>query len=269
MDDLLTQAETGDLRPPFNPRAVTARRLTAEEARRVEPILLGRLLALSRPIADARSDPRPDRRLDDAGSFFYLVETLERINPARLEETLRMYLDEFAQLEPRAYDQLYLWSIVYLSRRDRRHVGTYWPLALALDLRYRSAVWRRPAGTTPIDQPYRFLELLFYCYVLYTLHRWRPPGERRSRRLYPSLTACLRWIYGNLPEAERAFLLDTLRQMDDEEALWPRRRRAYGDALGFLTRSGGTRLEPAIRIVPMQPPTDGIQIVTESPSTEN
>lgn len=258
-DDLLQQAESGDLRPPFNHRAISARQLSLEEAKLVEPILLGRLLSLSRPIADARLHPRPDMRLDDAGSFFCLVETLNRINPDRLRETLLMYLDEFAQLEHRAYDQLYLWTIVYLSRSDRQNVGTFWPLAIALDQRYRSAVWQRPAGTTPTDQPYRFLELLFYYYVLYTLHRCRPPGEEQAKRVYPSLTACLRWIFGKLADEERTFLLDTLRQMDVEEVMWPRRRRAYGDALGFLQRSTKQGPDPRIRIVPMAP----IQIVTD------
>jgi hypothetical protein len=263
-DDLLHQAEAGDLRPPFNPRAVTARRLSPEEARQVEPILLSRLLAFSKPIADARAHPRPDMRLDDAGSFFFLTETLQRINPDRLRETLLMYLDEFAQLEQRAYDQLYLWSIVYLSRGDRHYVGTFWPLAIALDQRYRSAIWQRPAGTIPIDQPYRFLELLFYYYVLYTLHRHRPKDELRARRVYPSLTACLRWIFGKLAEEERTFLLDTLRQMDQEEVMWPRRRRAYGDALGFLhPRSEKKGPDPQVRIVPMQP--EGFRIVLGGP----
>lgn len=259
-DDLLHQAEFGDLRPPFNPLAVTGRRLSEEEAHLVEPVLLGRLLSLSRPIADARGHPRPDMRLDDAGSFFYLAEALQRINPDRLRQTLLMYLDEFAQLEQRAYDQLYLWSIVYLSRGDRQYVGTFWPLAIALDQRYRSAIWQRPAGTTPIDQPYRFLELLFYYYVLYTLHRWQPDKKLRGQRLYPSLTACLNWIIRNLADEERTFLFDTLRQMDQEEVMWPRRRRAYGDALGFLQpRSTQKGPDPTIRIVPMEP----IRIVRE------
>jgi hypothetical protein len=61
----------------------------------------------------------------------------------------------------------------------------------------------------------------------------------RARRVYPSLTACLRWFFGGLADEERALLLDTLRQMDQEEVMWPRRRRAYGDALGFLQHSVG------------------------------
>lgn len=236
-DELVHQAESGDLRPAFNPRAVTARRLSPAEADIVEPILRGRLLGLARHIADASSDPRPNLSLDGAGSFFCLAETLRRIHAGRLRQTLLMLLDEFIPLEPRAYDQLYLWSIIYLSRHEREDVGLFWPLAIALDQRYRAAPWQRPAGTTPVERPYRFLELLCWGYVQFTLQRGLPPGEKAVRRLYPSLTACLRGIYDDLADEERGLLLDTLRQMDQEEVMWPRRRRAYGDALGFLQRS--------------------------------
>ena len=42
------------------------------------------------------------RPSQDAGPFFYLVETLTRLGCAELEGTLLILLDEFAQLEERS-----------------------------------------------------------------------------------------------------------------------------------------------------------------------
>jgi hypothetical protein len=220
---------------------VSGRVLSDEEGRQIEPILLNRFLPLAKPIADGRSHPRPDMRLDDAGPFFYLVETLERIGGTRLHETLLMFLDEFAQLEQRSYDQLFLWSIVQLSRSEPRSIETFWPLAVALDLRYRPEPWARPVGTTPFEQPYRFIELLFTTYVKYTLQRWLDPGEAppRVKRRYPSLLTCLKRVTPLLPDDQREVLFDTLREMARHELTKERKTVAFSDALSYLQKAGG------------------------------
>ena len=251
---LLQHAEFGDLRPQVNPLAVSARLLSAAEGRQVEPLLLNRFLPLGKPIADARAHSRPDMRLDDAGPFFYLVETLERIGGSRLNETLLIFLDEFAQLEQRSYDQLYLWSIVQLSRSEPGSIEVFWPLAIALDLRYRPEPWSRLVGTTPFDQPYRFSELLFTSYVKYTLQRWHDPAESppRVKRRYPSLLTCLKRVTPLLADDQREFLFDTLREMARHELTRERKVVAFSDALSFLQKPPGNGpAEPAIRIVAM------------------
>src|SRR5262245_10146826 len=108
----LHEAERGDLRPQFNPNSVGNWQPLPGERGELEKALLDRFLELARPIADASRGAGPKARLQDAGRFFYLVEALKRLAPDRLQETLRVLLDEFSQLEERSYDELYLWAIV-------------------------------------------------------------------------------------------------------------------------------------------------------------
>ena len=130
-DDLVHEAERGDLRPQFN--AASVLRKSPQELRSVERVLLDRLFHLSRPIACTPTSSAGDLRLSDSGRFFYLVEAIRRAGGAQLDETLLVILDDFLQLTERSYDELYLWSIVELSRRDRRHVEVFWPAVIALD----------------------------------------------------------------------------------------------------------------------------------------
>src|SRR5262249_31859898 len=174
----------------------------------IEPILIDRLFQLARPIADASTwdglairptRPAGETRLQDAGRFFYLVETLIRLGYPRLDEMLLLVLDEFSLLTERSYDELFLWCIVQLSRTDIRHARLFWPQALALDLRYRLARWRRPPGTRLFDLPYRLTDLIFYYYVIYTLHGRDP----RTGNPIPSLGRCLGSFAKGLARPER------------------------------------------------------------------
>ena len=155
------------------------------------------------------------------------METLQLIgaDPQRVEQTLLMILDDFARLDQRSYDELYLWSIVHLGRQNPRHVDTFSPMALALDFRYRSAPWQRERGVPVVDQPYRLCELVCYYYVLYTVKREPRTGDRP----YPSLTSCLLRIWKELSGDQQALLGDTLRGLLRSE-----RRPAFGDAYGYL-----------------------------------
>ena len=191
----------------------------------IEPLLLDKLHLYARPIADGRSST--GMRLQDPGTFFFTIEIFERLDRQRTEDTLLMVLDEFSGLEPSAYDELYLWSILHLSRSEPRHAATFWPLVLALDLRYRPEPWQRPTGTAIVDRPYRLTELLFYFYVLYTLHR-RADGERR----YPSLVSCLRRFVDELSNDAHDLVLDVL-----DELARTQKRPAFGDAFGLLRRA--------------------------------
>jgi hypothetical protein len=264
--ELIRLAEEADLRPQVNPRAVVNWPRTPGNGKFerdiILPALLNRFFELSRPIADACREPGPNMRLGDAGRFFYLVEALERVGYDRVPEMLLVFLDEFGQLEQRSYDELYLWSIVELSRRNPEHIDAFWPMAVTLDLRFRSASWQRPAGSSPVDEPYRLIELVMYYYVPYTV-RSEPTGEMRPvpfpipedlfieryrerhgeepepdqmvlarpvmRRRYPSLLTCLHRVRRKLQADEDALLMDTLREL-------VRRRPAFGDAHGHLTR---------------------------------
>ena len=229
LEEWLRQAENGDLRPQVNPQAIVGRvgAIAADPARPpVVRALLQRFFTLARPIGDASRGIRPELRLQDAGPFFYLVESLTRLGRSELEESLLILLDQFAELEERSYDELYLWSIVHLSRNDGRHVDTFWPLAVALDLRFRSAPWQRPTGVRLVETPYRFTELLFYFYVLYTLQRG-PSGDRRTM----SLAICVQQMLGSLSPARRDFVEQTLRGLAETE-----NHPDFGDACGLLMK---------------------------------
>jgi len=199
----------------------------------VTPLLNG-LFAQARPIADACREPGLDMAVSDPAPFFAGIAALETLGYDGIEPTLLMFLDEFCQLEQRSYDELYLWSIVELSRRNLDHVDAFWPLALTLDLRFRAANWQRPTGTL-LEQPYRLTELVMYHYVLAT----RPPAfdldalpdeaNSPAPRRYPPLATCLRRFYRQLTEVQAALLLDTLRELARQE-----RQPAFGDAHGCL-----------------------------------
>lgn len=210
LEDWLHEAESGDLRPQVNPQAIVRNVRAVDEQMRspVVRVLLQRFLALARPIGDASRGPRPDLRLQDAGPFFYLVETLARLDCSEMEATLLILLDDFAQMEPRSYDELYLWSLVQLCRTDPRHVDTFWPMVVALDVRYRSSEWKRPAGVPLNEQPYRLTELLLYYYLVYTRQR----GQER-RRLSESLAECVRRTARRLSPVHYDFLVQTLREL--------------------------------------------------------
>lgn len=220
-DDLAHEAERGDLRPQVNATSVLCR--SPHELRSVERVLLDRLFQLSRPIACTPISPTGDRRLSDSGRFFYLVEAIRRAGGAQLDETLLVILDDFLQLTERSYDELYLWSIVELSRRDRRHVEVFWPAVIALDQRFRNDAWERPAHTFLFDQPYRLCELLFYYFAVSTIHL------KKANPRVPSLGRCLRLIAPQLTPEQKQLVADTLRQM--ERGDW---RALYGDAFGML-----------------------------------
>src|SRR5262245_29758760 len=167
------QAQNGDLRPQINPQAAVILAELPTERAALRPVLIDCFFQLKRPIADSTDSNSTDLRLQDAGPFFYLVEALRRVGYEELDQTLCVLLDEFAQLEERSYDELYLWCIVELSRRDTRHVETYWPLVLTLDLQYRSAPWQQSTGAHPVERPCRLTDLLFYYYVLYTPRKFQ------------------------------------------------------------------------------------------------
>jgi hypothetical protein len=230
LDDLLRQAESGDLRPQVNRRAIIGTLDTVRSAA-LSPVvgtLLRRFTALARPIGDASRGTGPELRLQDAGPYFYLVESLQRLGCAEVEQTLLILLDEFAQLEPQSYDELYLWSIVHLSRSDQRHIETFWPMVFALDVRHRAAEWKRPAGVPITEQPYHLTELVFYHYFLYTIDpRWSGAAV--------SLARCLLRIEPQLSRAEYDLVMQT---MHDLYALEHRAecRMKYGDTLGSMGR---------------------------------
>jgi hypothetical protein len=238
------EAERGDLRPQFNPLAPLGE--SPKDLRAVESVLLERFFRLSRPIADAsripeqdildiRLDRKPAPRLSDAGCFFYLVETLRRAGSSQVEETLLVILDEFLQLSECSYDEIYLWSIVELSRRDTKYVERFWPAVIALDQRFRHEDWRRPFKSfftggrrylpngTRVDLPYRMCELLFYFYAIYTIHLKKRPSPP------PSLGRCISMISGQLSGEQKQLVAQTLQQMD-----YVGGRALYGDAKGML-----------------------------------
>jgi hypothetical protein len=250
--ELLLQAQHGDLRPQFDPHAVITWAAPqgdgAFDRQAVLSVLLNRFFELGRPIADACREPGLGMRLGDAGRFCYLIAALEQLGYQRVEENLLVFLDEFAQLELASYDELYLWSIVELSRRHPEHVETFWPMVLTLDLRFRASPWKRPAEISLADlaeHPYRLTELVMYFYVLGTTGRRRTdelaprslrlPDEmflerfRQARgrdpepddwqgvnfrhvmkRRYPSLLTCLRRLLPLLNEEQIALVKDVL-----------------------------------------------------------
>ena len=232
----IQQAERGDLRPQFNPAAAVTWQPLPGELARVEPVLFDRFLDLARPIVDARTVTGPEARLQDAGRFFYLIEALKRLGCARLPDILGVLLDEFAQLDERSYDELYLWCIVELSRTDAAHAATYWPQVMALDARYRGEVWQRPAGTHPVERPYRMTELLFYYYVLYTLTPvlvYQSALRRLATQRAGSLWDHLKGIAAGLGAEQVKITRQALRALSACEP----RRPDFGDALGLLNRA--------------------------------
>jgi hypothetical protein len=229
IEELLRQAESGDLRPQVNPLAVVSRLRSVPDDEPRSPVvraLLRRFFQLARPIGDASRDSGPHLRLSDAGPFFYLVESLQRLNCAEVLDTMLVLLDDFSQLEPRSYDELYLWCIVQLSRSDSRHVAQFWPMVLTLDLRYRSEAWQRSPGVSLVEQPYRLTELLFYYYVLYTLAR-----GRNGKRTVPSLARRVQRLGDRVSETQRELMAETLNNLAKAE-----RRPDFGDALGLLQK---------------------------------
>jgi hypothetical protein len=246
------EAERGDLRPQFNPAAAVNWQPLPGEREQLEPVLFDRFLQLARPVADASAGAGPEARLQDAGRFFYLVEAVRRLGGTRLEETLCVLLDEFAHLDERSYDELYLWCIVELSRTNTVHVDTYWPQVLTLDARYRVGPWQRPEGVHPVDQPYRLTDLLFYYYVLYTLH-CVPPRLHSGRSFYhgldlrtagsvtPTLGSQLKRIAPRLSAEQVEIARRALRELEVVEP----RRPAFGDALGLLPRRTNPGQAPA------------------------
>jgi len=192
-----------------------------------EPLILDRLFQFARPIADAATEPKADMRVGDGADFFLAFQAFELFNPERMREALLALLDEFAHLDRRSYDELYLWSIVYLSRLDLRHVETFWPLAIALDLRYRAVPWQREAGVSLVDQPYRFTELLFYCYALHSGAR-RPDSDVR---IHPSLASAVQRLAPALSPEQRGFMMQTLRDLGRSAGL-----PDFGDAAGLLLK---------------------------------
>jgi len=252
MDDVpshpaLREAESGDLRFQHNPEAVRLWQLASghvAEKAAARQLLLRRFFELSRPIGDASKGRDESLRLSDAGRFFNLVDTLKHLGCEQIDETLLVLLDDFAQLDERSYDEVYLWSIVHLSRKDVQHVETFWPMVVALDLRYRGAAWNRPKGVGCPEQPYRLAELLFYYFHLYTLNRtpthavydarrgWLYPEPLPQREIErPSLDKALLRIASTLVGEGRVLLLDTLEALAKAE-----RRPGFGDARGMLVR---------------------------------
>lgn len=228
--EILEQAERGELRPQLNPRSVVTWPLEARnghfDAKAVVAALANRFFELARPIADAHREPGLNMRIADAGRFFYLVEALERLGYQGVESMLLVFLDEFSQLEQRSYDELYLWSIVELSRRNPQHIETFWPMALTLDMRFRASSWQRPADLELVDLPYRMTELVMYYYALHTVYR-RSNGRPR----YDSLATCLRRILRKLSKSEAELMMETLRDLARHQ-----RRPAFGDAHGLLLK---------------------------------
>ncbi|HYT89157.1 MAG TPA: hypothetical protein VEL76_10650 [Gemmataceae bacterium] len=234
--DWLREAQEGDLRPQANPNAAVNLKGFPEDREGLMSVLIDRFLQLARPIADASVSDGPELRLQDAGPFFYLVATLKRLGYKQLEQTLCILLDEFAELDERSYNELYLWCIVELSRTDRRHVDTYWPQVLALDRQRRPERWQRPEGVHLSNEPYRFTELLFYFYVLYTIrshpqdpYDWRI-GKHKGNN--PTLGSHLKRLLPRLGEGEIAIARCALKDLAAAEP----HRPAFGDALGMLSR---------------------------------
>ncbi len=204
--------------------------------------LLNRLFEMSRPIADGFHEPGLDMQIGDPERFFEIIRGLERLDYPNIEQSLLMLLDEFAQLEQRSYDELYLWSIVELSRRQGDHVEMLWPLVLTLDLRYRAEPWERPDEFTLLDRPYRLSELVMFFYVRST-HEREPEADEielmegeliepvPEPRRFPPLATCLRRIQGQLNDEQRALMLNTLRELYQTQ-----RHPAFGDAHGLLLR---------------------------------
>jgi hypothetical protein len=243
----LRQAERGDLRPQFNPSSPVTGQPAPPEVEPTKNILLDRLFELSRPIGDASQIDEsqaaccPQLRLSDIGRFLYLLEALERLGGVALDETLLVILDQFQALEPSSYDELYLWSIVHLSRLAPRHARTFWPLVIELDLRYRAAPWRRPEGRAIVDLPYRLTELLFYYYALHARGKQGPRSPRwRDEGTYSAgwtLGAQLHGLRPSLDQRKRAFVTEVL------EELWRWEKRiAFSDALGLV--GGRARSRP-------------------------
>lgn len=215
--------DLSDLRPPFR----ISRVLASVPAGKLEPLVRQRFFALARPIGNGSvSTPGEDLRLQDAGRFFCLLHTLEELGSKCIEETLLTLLDEFAQLDERSYNELYLWSIVHLSRLDPRHVETFWPLVINLDLLYRSPPWQRPTTATLVDLPYRLSECVWYYYVLYTLKR-----DLNRNPVYPSLASCLLRTRKHLSADQNQLMEETLAELARQEP-----RAYFGDAYGVLTR---------------------------------
>ncbi len=244
-DDLrrsIHEAQHGDLRPQVNRHAAVNAPLP-DDLDLLRPVLIDRFLQLARPIADASAGGGPEMRLQDAGPFFYLIETLKRLQCDELEQTLCVLLDEFAALDEHSYDELYLWCIVELSRMAPRHVETYWPQVLALDLRYRSARWERPAAAHLVAQPYRLTDLVFYFYAIYTPRRYyysypAAAWEGLAYQLHeaehspPSLGSRLQRIAGALSSDQAEVACQALRELAAAEA----HRTVFSDALGLLGR---------------------------------
>lgn len=224
MNDLPAEPiDLRDLRPPFRISTV----LASVPFVKLEPLLLERFFALARPIANAATaSPGDDLRLQDAGRFFCLVNTLEELGSKRIEELLLTLLDEFAQLDERSYNELYLWSIVHLSRLDPRHVETFWPLVINLDLLQRSTPWQRPRTGSLVDLPYRLSECVWYYYVLHTLKR-----DTSSNPVYPSLASCLLRTRKHLSADQNQLMEETLAELARQEP-----RAYFNDAFGVLTR---------------------------------
>lgn len=228
----LAEAAEGDLRPQFNAGALLNRRDVPADPAAFEAVLRQRFFELARPIADASQGDAADMRLGDAGRFFYLIESLQRLGYPAIEETLLIILDEFLQMEPSAYNELYLWSLVQLSRCDRRHVENFWPMVIALDQRYRATPWQRPAGSKIVDRPYHFTELLFHFYTLYTLHNdssAAPSPNISVHKKYASLGFCLTWIGPRFSPAQLDFVGEVLVELQRHEG-----RAAYSDAHGLI-----------------------------------
>jgi hypothetical protein len=239
--EALNQAEHGDLRPQVNDKAPICWQALPADLQTIEPILVDRFFQLARPIADARTGATADMRLQDAGPFFYLLDTLKRFGSRRLTETLLILLDEFSQLTPDSYNELYLWCIIELSRTDPSHFRTFWPQVIALDLQYRPQPWQRPAGAEVFEQPHWLTELVLYYYVLYTLKLpaiyTSPPSRRRPLSPYLSLGRCVEELVPLLSEEQIALVRLALKQLIASEP----RRAAFGDALGLLTSAGRRR----------------------------
>lgn len=202
-------------------------------AAQIEPEFLRLCYEYSRSIGDASRDTRPGLRLLSAGTFFEAAHMfVTNLDPARLEATLLLLLDDFSRLDEHSYNQMYLWCLVQLARMNPVHVGAFWPLVLDLDLRYRAEPWQRPDGVDIVDQPYRLTELVFYFYVINTLQRtaWEE-GATQTQRPYASLASSLAAMQRHLSDAQWELMIDTLRELARTQ-----RRPEFGDACGLLLR---------------------------------
>jgi hypothetical protein len=203
----------------------------------VGPVLTDRLLRLARPIADGSEGSGPHLRLQDSAQFFYAIEALKRLGDARLPETLCMILDPFTELQESAYDELYLWCLVELSRTDPRYVDTYWPLVLTLDLTRRPGPWRRPKGVQAYERPYRMSELLFYYYVINTLQMTAWPMPPRHR--FETLGSHLQRLRPHLDSGQLGAARSSLTELVAAQG-----RPAFGDALGLLNERAPVKPNP-------------------------